>query len=91
MISITLKSEDTTKHFTIEQIKKHNKKDDFWAIFRNKVYDLTDFWKKHPGGDIILEGAGKDMTYLFDDIGHSLDAESLLKQYYIGELEKSKL
>ncbi|KAK5582895.1 hypothetical protein RB653_004484 [Dictyostelium firmibasis] len=90
MISITLKSDDSVKYFTIEQIKKHNKKEDFWTIFRDKVYDLTDFWKTHPGGDIILEGAGKDMTFLFDDIGHSHDAEILLKQYYIGEIEKPR-
>ncbi|EGC39849.1 hypothetical protein DICPUDRAFT_23857, partial [Dictyostelium purpureum] len=77
----------STKYYTKEEVSKHCSKHDFWTIFRDKVYDLTKFWKEHPGGDIILEGAGKDITLLFDDIGHSVDAELLLKKYYIGDLK----
>ena len=29
------------------------------------VYDITDYIAKHPGGKIIMEGAGKDATNLF--------------------------
>ena len=31
------------------------------------VYDITDYIKRHPGGIIILEGAGKDGTVLFSN------------------------
>lgn len=31
------------------------------------VYDVTDYVGKHPGGIIILEGAGKDGTQLFSN------------------------
>ncbi|KAF2078015.1 hypothetical protein CYY_000653 [Polysphondylium violaceum] len=75
-------------YYTYDQIKVHNKKTDFWTIFDDKVYDLTAFLDKHPGGDIIMECAGKDSTSLFLDIGHSFDAVRLLDEYYIGKLSK---
>ena len=36
--------------FSKEHIKIHNKKDDCWIIVYNKVYDITNFLKEHPGG-----------------------------------------
>jgi len=29
------------------------------------VYDITTYIRKHPGGKIIMDGAGKDATNLF--------------------------
>ena len=31
-----------------------------------QVYDVTDFVYEHPGGDVILDGAGIDATEMFD-------------------------
>jgi cytochrome b5 len=40
-----------------------------------------------PGGpEVMSQGAGKDATNAFAEIGHSLYAEGLLKDYYIGDL-----
>ncbi|XP_025064926.1 cytochrome b5 type B [Alligator sinensis] len=41
----------------------------------------------HPGGEeVLLEQAGRDATESFEDVGHSIDAREMLKQYYIGEV-----
>lgn len=42
---------------------------------------------QHPGGEeVLLEQAGRDATESFEDVGHSIDAREMLKQYYIGEI-----
>uniref|UniRef100_A0A8C8AEQ2 Cytochrome b5 type B n=1 Tax=Otus sunia TaxID=257818 RepID=A0A8C8AEQ2_9STRI len=42
---------------------------------------------QHPGGEeVLLEQAGRDATESFEDVGHSVDAREMLKQYYIGEI-----
>lgn len=43
-------------------IKKHNKYNDCWIVSHNKVYDVTEWASRHPGGDIILLGGGLDCT-----------------------------
>ncbi len=32
---------------------------DCWLVAHDKVYDVTEWAKKHPGGDMILLGGGK--------------------------------
>lgn len=42
---------------------------------------------QHPGGEeVLLEQAGRDATESFEDVGHSVDAREMLKQYLIGEV-----
>jgi len=49
--------------YTMEEISKHNKPDDMWTVYGNKVYNVTNYAKLHPGGaKIIRDFAGKDMT-----------------------------
>ncbi|KAL5005706.1 hypothetical protein ScPMuIL_016864 [Solemya velum] len=51
------------KYFSMEEVKKHCKPDDKWIVIKNKVYDITNFAKKHPGGArIISHYAGQDAT-----------------------------
>ncbi|EGG13505.1 cytochrome b5 C [Cavenderia fasciculata] len=87
-IPITTSTPENT-FYTMDQVKKHNKATDLWMVIQSNVYDLTPFFDQHPGGSIILEGAGKDSTYLFEDIGHSDDAYDMLDQYLIGKLLQS--
>ncbi|CAO3686537.1 hypothetical protein G6F70_003853 [Rhizopus microsporus] len=54
---------------SLQEVEKHNTKDDIWVIIHGKVYDLTNFLPEHPGGQkVILKYAGKDATDAFDPI-----------------------
>jgi cytochrome b involved in lipid metabolism len=72
--------------FTLEEVSKHNKKDDAWLIINNKVYDITKWIPMHPGGMIIMKGVGKDATELFNNVGHDNYAKNKLKTLQIGIL-----
>jgi monoamine oxidase len=75
------------KKFTMQEVKKHNKKSDAWLVINNKVYNVTNWIDKHPGGKIIMKGVGKDATQLFLHYKHpSFVKESILPKYYIGDL-----
>ncbi|CAK9436847.1 uncharacterized protein LODBEIA_P13690 [Lodderomyces beijingensis] len=77
---------------SLEEVAKHNKKDDCWVIIHDKAYDLSDFLDEHPGGPaIILKYAGKDATTAFDPIhpGDTLK-KYLAPEYHKGEVEKRK-
>lgn len=61
---------------TRKQVLKHNKPDDCWCIIDNVVYDLSQYWKVHPGGgDYIKKWAGKDATMPYREFNHSPFAE----------------
>ena len=75
------------KVYTLEEVKKHNKKTDAWLIINSKVYNVTSWINNHPGGLIIMKGVGKDASTLYEKIKHSKNADSILKKFYIGELK----
>ena len=54
---------------TIEELKKHNKRDDAWSAFNGRVYNLTAYLPFHPGGvDELMRVAGRDGTKLFSEL-----------------------
>eukprot|EP01125_Pyxidicula_operculata_P016241 TRINITY_DN5561_c0_g1_i1.p3 TRINITY_DN5561_c0_g1~~TRINITY_DN5561_c0_g1_i1.p3 ORF type:complete len:297 (-),score=67.38 TRINITY_DN5561_c0_g1_i1:2686-3468(-) len=88
--STTTTDTDSIVYFSMEEVKKHNQDGDCWMVIKDKVYNVTKFVDDHPGGYIILDGAGKDSTVLFfDQFPHSEDAESQLSNFLIGHLKKS--
>ncbi|EFY89032.1 cytochrome b5 reductase, putative [Metarhizium acridum CQMa 102] len=49
------------------------------------VLDVTKHVRDHPGGaDVLLDVAGNDATVAYDEVGHSEDADELLKAYVVG-------
>jgi cytochrome b involved in lipid metabolism len=55
------------KTFSMEDVAKHNKKDDIWVIIDDKVLDITEFLPDHPGGEkAVLIYAGRDATEEFN-------------------------
>lgn len=67
------------------EIKKHNKRDDAWTVYRGKVYDMTAYISYHPGGvDMIMLGAGRDCTILYDKYHQWVNAEAMLSKCFIG-------
>ncbi len=48
--------------YTLDEVAKHNKKEDLWFVVHGKVYDVTKF-DDHPGGFGELEAvAGMKIT-----------------------------
>jgi cytochrome b involved in lipid metabolism len=83
------KTEENEKTYTMEEVAKHNSKESCWSVIRGKVYDLTNWIDKHPGGaDKILRICGKDGTDLFVKIhGGRKNPEEILKSFEIGVLK----
>lgn len=53
------------KLYTKAEVAQHCRPEDCGIIIDKKVYDITDFTKAYPGGDFILQGAGKNYTAIF--------------------------
>ncbi|RCK67230.1 Cytochrome b5 [Candida viswanathii] len=73
--------------YSSEEVKRHDKPDDLWMVIYNKVYNLTNFSKIHPGDvEVLFDCGGTDGTEAFEDVGHSDYAYQMLRPYLIGEL-----
>lgn len=61
----------TTRTYTWDQIKEHDKEEDKWLVVEGNIYDITRFAKKHPAGPrIISHFAGQDATVRLHKISH---------------------
>lgn len=83
-----------TKTYTLEEVAMHGSEKDCWMAIEGKVYNVTEFIPKHPGGKAIIGGCGKDATTLFNERPtnnkgpHPAQAKELLNGFYIGNLKK---
>ena len=49
--------------YTWQEIQRHNQKTDQWLVINRKVYDVTGWADRHPGGRQVLKHyAGEDAT-----------------------------
>lgn len=71
-----------TSAYTSKQVAEHNKKYDNWIIINDKVYDITDFIEKHPGGvDKLLNVAGQEVTEKFNNVSSHIKNMDNIKKY----------
>ncbi|KAL9557078.1 hypothetical protein PS6_001999 [Mucor atramentarius] len=95
---------ETSAVYSLDDVSKHNTKDDLWMTIHNKVYNITEFVLEHPGGEEVLldeagmqyqfkltvyNALGKDATEAFEDIGHSDEAREILEKYLVGTLDEA--
>ncbi|XP_069822209.1 cytochrome b5 type B isoform X2 [Dendropsophus ebraccatus] len=84
--------ESQVTYYTLEDVRKRNSAKELWLVIHGRVYDITRFVEEHPGGEeVLFEQAGADATESFEDVGHSVDAREMLKQYYVGDLHPDVL
>ncbi|OJT15326.1 Fumarate reductase [Trametes pubescens] len=77
------------KSFSVEEVQKHNKKDDCWVIIDGKVLDVTAFMPDHPGGEkAILLYAGRDATEEFNMLHDPKVIPRYAPEAVIGSLKK---
>jgi cytochrome b involved in lipid metabolism len=77
-----------TTGYTLSEVALHANEKSCWTAVSGKVYDLTPFLTKHPGGKTnIMKLCGKEGTAIFT-AQHEGDAkpESRLESLYIGTL-----
>lgn len=81
-------TQTSTKELTVVEVAKHNVPTDCWSVVNGKVYDLTQFVNKHPGGAKNIElMCGKDGTSAFTgQHGSSGRPNNELSNYLIGNL-----
>ncbi|TPX39305.1 hypothetical protein SeMB42_g06381 [Synchytrium endobioticum] len=73
------------KAFTWKQVSTHNTVNNLWIIVRGSVYDVTKFASRHPGGrDLILLGAGRDCTQVFETYHKPATVAKVLEKFRIG-------
>ncbi len=75
------------KHlFSMTEIRTHHTKNDCYLVINNKVYNVTSYLDKHPGGaQTIIDECGNEVTGVFAGI-HSNNAWDLLAKYKIGSI-----
>ncbi len=89
---------NAVQSFSADEVATHNSEDDCWTIIDSKVYDITEYIPRHPGGDEILRACGADGSTLFnqrqtedgEQVGtgqpHSGSASGILEGFQVGEL-----
>ena len=76
-------------YYTVDDVSKHDRENDCWVIVHDRVYDVTTFVPKHPGGNMIRVNAGGECTALFESY-HPLKARAVLEKFYIGDVVEEK-
>ncbi|KAA8648459.1 hypothetical protein EYZ11_007702 [Aspergillus tanneri] len=60
------KFEIPSTEYSMEEIAKHNKKDDLWIVVKGVVLDVTNWLDEHPGGaNALFNFMGRDATEEF--------------------------
>jgi fatty acid desaturase 2 (delta-6 desaturase) len=74
--------------YSWDDVKRHAQDDDKWIVIEGRVYNITQWSKKHPGGSrIIGHYAGQDATEAFQ--AFHTDMEHVSK--YMATLEVGKI
>lgn len=85
----TSSSSSGAKEFTMEEVAKHNKKDDIWVVVSGQVLDVTSFLPDHPGGEkAIILYAGRDATEEFNMLHDPKVIPRHVPEAAIGNLKK---
>jgi len=75
--------------YTTADVAQHASASSPWTIIDGKVYDLTDFYKRHPGGASVLQSQsfGRDCSEAFHEAhDFSTVAQQTLQKLLIGTL-----
>ncbi|EIE24572.1 cytochrome b5 [Coccomyxa subellipsoidea C-169] len=85
------------RSFTLEEVSKHNKKEDAWIVVNGKVYDITAHIMNHPGWECacgistvlaIMRVLGTDCSEEFDEVHTAGGGKKQLPGFCIGSLKK---
>ncbi|KAK0524014.1 Osmotic growth protein [Tilletia horrida] len=73
------------KEYTLEEVAKHNTKEDIWIAVNGQVLDVTNFLSDHPGGEpALLLYAGKEASEEFNMMHDPKVVEKYAKHTIVG-------
>jgi cytochrome b involved in lipid metabolism len=84
--AIAAAGQQSSRRVSKRELESHGSATDAWTAIHGVVYDITAYFRFHPGGAEILfmEAAGKDSTAVFDEMHPWVNVAWLLKDYRIG-------
>lgn len=86
------KFEIPEKEFTLEEVAKHNKKEDLWVVVKGVVLDLSDWLEEHPGGpQAIMNFMGRDATEEFEMLHDDEVIPKYAPEQVIGRVKGQKI
>eukprot|EP00127_Corallochytrium_limacisporum_P007216 Clim_evm89s243 gene=Clim_evmTU89s243 len=72
---------------TMEELAKHNTREDAWMAVNGVVYNVTEYMEFHPGGEgKLMEGVGTDATALFNRYHSWVNPQTMLEKTIVGPL-----
>ncbi len=72
---------------TWDDLALHNTPGDLWVAVHGKAYNVTDFARIHPGGDLVLNHfGGRDVSEAFDAYRHPAWVRGTLKELCVGPM-----
>ncbi|CAK9033593.1 Cytochrome b5 (CYTB5) [Durusdinium trenchii] len=77
-----------SKNIPLSEVNRHCIPEDCWVALNGKVYDLSEFMDRHPGGPTtIVAWAGKDASKFFNEIHKGVKIDSYLRpESHLGNL-----
>ncbi|HUG17262.1 MAG TPA: cytochrome b5 domain-containing protein, partial [Thermomicrobiales bacterium] len=72
-------------------VLRNNDRRGYWFIVSGKVYDMSSFMFRHPGGHrLIIENAGTDATHAYRAVAHhrNTEVDAMLGMYEIGYIRR---
>jgi len=86
------KFEIPEKEYTLEEVAKHNKKEDLWVVVKGVVLDLTNWLEEHPGGpQAIMNFMGRDATEEFEMLHDDEVIPKYAPEQVIGRVKGQKV
>lgn len=84
----TVQTESATIYTTAD-VAAHASSDDCWTVIDQKVYNITEYINRHPGGKQITATCGIDSTAMFNGttepgFPHASEALNSVSTYQIG-------
>lgn len=80
------------KEFTLEEVAKHNKKEDLWVVVKGVVMDLSNWLEEHPGGpQAIMNFMGRDATEEFEMLHDDEVIPKYAPEQVIGRVKGQKV
>lgn len=80
--------------FRLAEVKEHGPEaEEIWVIKGTGVYDITDWIDAHPGGKVILRGAGANIEPYWNifTIHQKQEVYDILESYRIGDVDPQDL